>query len=207
MATKTDSVAVAKPTTRAKPSPRKPRCVFLDRDGVVNTGGLIGKAADVHLIDGAAEAIASLKKAGFLVGLVTNQGGLSEDLEGNVRWKQRPLNRELLAEIHAELLRQLGPAAQLDFIEFCPHSVSVSCTCRKPKAGMLLAAAKKHKINLRSSFMVGDMATDVQAGINAGVTPILVLSGFDPDQKEKCKKGTLTFPSLKEAAQFILNPT
>ena len=69
----------------------KRSCVFLDRDGVINVGGLINAASDVKLIDGVVEAISSLKEAGFLVGVCTNQGGLSEDFEGNVVWKQRPL--------------------------------------------------------------------------------------------------------------------
>jgi D-glycero-D-manno-heptose 1,7-bisphosphate phosphatase len=183
----------------------KRRGVFLDRDGVVNQGGLINKVEDLKLIDGSAQAIADLRQAGMVVGLVTNQGGLSEDLEGNVRWKQRPMTREKLADIHAELLRLLGPSAQPDFIEFCPHAKSIVCECRKPKPGMLLRAAQAHNIDLASSFMVGDMATDVQAGINAGVTPLLVLSGFEAEQKDKCPPGTLIFPSLKEVARFILN--
>ncbi|MBS1990103.1 MAG: HAD-IIIA family hydrolase [Cyanobacteria bacterium SZAS LIN-3] len=183
---------------------QKRACVFLDRDGVINTGGLINSASDLKLIPGAARAIASLKKAGYLVGICTNQGGLSEDFDGNVVWKQRPLNREKLAEIHAELSRQLGAKAQPDFIKICPHAKKIVCTCRKPKGGMLTEAGKEFDVDMSRSFMVGDMATDVLAGIDAGVAPLFVLSGFEPEQKDKCPAGTLVFPSLKEAAAHII---
>lgn len=187
-----------------KSSPQK-KGVFLDRDGVINSGGLINKPADLVLIPGVVEAIASLKQAGYVVGVVTNQGGLSEDLNGNVTWKNAPMNRAALASIHAELLRLLGPTAQPDFIKFCPHAKKVDCECRKPKAGMLRDAASEFDIDVSKSFMVGDMATDIQAGINAGATPLFVLSGFEPQQKDKCPAGTLVFPSLVEAAAFILS--
>lgn len=178
--------------------------VFLDRDGVVNEGGRINKASEIKLIKGVAEAIAALKKAGFVVVLTTNQGGLSLNLDGTVRWKQRPFTPEILAEIHAEVARQLGSEAQFDLIKVCPHSVSVTCPCRKPAAGMHTDAAKELNLELSPrSFMVGDKASDIQSGINAGVTPILVLSGTE-DETSKCPAGTPVFPSLVEAAQYII---
>ena len=69
---------------------------------------------------------------------------------------------------------------------------------------MLLSAAAEHNVDLARSYMVGDMSTDVFAGINAGVTPVFVMSGHDPAQKDACPGGTLVFPSLKEVAQFLL---
>ena len=183
---------------------KKRPCVFLDRDGVINAGGLINSPEDLKLIDGAAEAIAALKKAGFVVGICTNQGGLSEDFDGNVVWKQRPLTREKLSAIHAHMLNLLGPDAQPDFIKICPHAKKIVCECRKPKGGMLKEAGKEKNVDMAKSFMVGDMATDILAGIDAGVTPVFVLSGFEPEQKDKCPAGTLVFPSLKEAAVHII---
>lgn len=191
-------------TMTSKTAPNKIG-VFLDRDGVINSGGLINKPEELKLIDGVVEAIASLKQAGFVVGVVTNQGGLSEDLSGNVTWKKAPMNRAALAAIHAEMLRLLGPTAQPDFIKFCPHAKKVNCDCRKPKAGMLRQAAAEFNVDLAKSYMVGDMATDILAGVSAGATPLFVLTGFEPEQKDKCPPGTLVFPSLREAAAFILS--
>ena len=182
-------------------------CVFLDRDGVINKGGLINKPSDFELIPGVVEAIVSLKRAGFLVGIVTNQSGLSEDYEGKIVWKNAPLSRAQLHAIHDEMIRLLGKEARPYFIKACPHAKKLNCRCRKPKPGMLNAAARKYKIDKSRSFMVGDMATDIQAGINAGVTPLLVLSGYDSTQKDSCPSSTLAFPSLREAAQHIIATT
>lgn len=198
---------MAKTATRRRPAKKAAalkRVVFLDRDGVINEGGRINKAAQLKVIKGIAQAIIALKKAGFVVVLTTNQGGLSEDLKGNVVWKQRPFTRQDLDDIHAEMHKQLGAGAELDLIMVCPHSVSIKCPCRKPLAGMHKAAAKKLKLELSlRSYMIGDKATDVRAGKNAGVTPILVLTGTT-DETDKCPKGTLVFPSLVEAAQYII---
>ena len=182
-------------------------CVFLDRDGVINRGGLVNAPADLHLIDGVAAAIASLKKAGYAVVICTNQNGLSEDFDGNIVWKQRPLTREMLADIHVELHRLLGVEAKPDLIKVCPHAKKIDCACRKPKGGMLLEAAAELGIdlNLSRSFMIGDMSTDIKAGIAAGVTPLFVRSGFEPAQIDKCPEGTLAFASLVEAAAYILD--
>lgn len=179
------------------------RCVFLDRDGVINVGINVTTAADMKLIEGSAEAIALLKKAGFKVIIASNQNGLGEKLDGSIHWKAHPLTRENLALIHAEMLRQLGPDAQPDAIYFCPHSKSIACTCRKPLPGMLNTAASEHNIDLRRSFMVGDRDTDVGTGIAAGATGILVLSGPN-DDSAKVPAGTKVFANLKEAAAWIL---
>ena len=184
------------------------RCVFLDRDGVINEGINVNTAADMRLLPGAKEAIARLKKAGFLVVIVTNQGGLGEALDGSIQWKGHPLTRENLTKIHAEMLRLLGDDAQPDLIKICPHATSLGCPCRKPKDGMLREAAAELGIDLTKSYMVGDRTSDVLAGTNAGATGILVLSGPDGancKDKKEVAVGTPIHASLKEAADWILS--
>jgi proline iminopeptidase len=183
------------------------RCVFLDRDGVINVGINVTEASDFQLIPGAREAIVKLKQAGFKVVVATNQGGLGENLDGSIRWKAHPLSRKALGEIHARMLELLGEEAKPDAIKVCPHSKSVDCSCRKPAPGMLLAAAAELSIDLKRSFMVGDRDTDVATGIAAGATGILVMSGPDGDtakDKNRVPSGTPIFASLKEAAAWIL---
>jgi D-glycero-D-manno-heptose 1,7-bisphosphate phosphatase len=181
------------------------RCVFLDRDGVINEGMNINVPEDFVLVAGVKEAITKLKKAGFLVIVVSNQGGLGEGHDGSIIWKNHPLTREALAAIHVKMVTELGPEAALDDINFCPHFTKLGCECRKPKPGMIKDAAAKFGIDLARSVMVGDRETDVQTGIAAGVTPLFVLSGPDSEeQKQKVPAGTLIFPSLVEAADWIL---
>lgn len=184
------------------------RCVYLDRDGVVTALLNINTPDQTVLIKGVREAIAKLRAAGFLVILITNQGGIGENLDGTVRWKNRPLTREMLALIHAFLQELLGDEARLDDIKFCPHSKAVQCKCRKPEPELILEAAREHGIDLAGSYMIGDRATDIEAGNNAGVTPILVLTGPDGAQtaeKDLVPPGTLILPSLVEAAEYILS--
>jgi len=184
------------------------RCVFLDRDGVINVGINVTSASDFTLLPGVKEAIVKLKKAGFKVVIATNQGGLGENIDGTIRWRAHPLSRKVLGEIHAKMLELLGSEAAPDAIKICPHSKSVECTCRKPLPGMLNEAAAELNIDLARSFMVGDRDTDVGTGIAAGATGILVLTGPEGDKckdRNRVPEGTKIFPSLVEAADWIVS--
>ena len=56
----------------------KRRAVFLDRDGTINVEkDYLHKIEDFEFIPGAPEAIKSLKDAGFLVIVVSNQSGIA----------------------------------------------------------------------------------------------------------------------------------
>ena len=55
--------------------------------------------------------------------------------------------------------------------------LKIDCACRKPKPGLLYQAAKDFHIDLAASYMVGDGDNDVQCGINAGCTPVLLTEG------------------------------
>ena len=75
--------------------------------------------------------------------------------------------------------------AYVDAIYYCPHhphkgyegeipELKVECNCRKPKAGMLLCAAKDFNIALEQSWMIGDSENDILAGKNAGCKTVLI---------------------------------
>ncbi|MBY0359549.1 MAG: HAD-IIIA family hydrolase [Candidatus Obscuribacterales bacterium] len=185
----------------AKP---KRRAVFLDRDGVINKGANVNKPSELQVFPFAADSISRLKQAGFLVVVVSNQGGLGENLEGKVIWRGAPMKRSELEAVHKKMQDLLGPAGSPDLIKFCPHAQTCKCSCRKPKPGMLKEAAETLNIDLKNSFMIGDRSTDVEAGTAAGATSILVLTGLEPEEKGKCPVGTLVLPSLQEAADLII---
>lgn len=142
--------------------------VFLDRDGTLNV-----KAADddyvrspeqMQLLPGAAPALRRLNEAGIAAILVTNQRGVSRGL-------MTPGEVTAVNERLTELLA--GEGAHLDAIYVCPHGEG-ECDCRKPRPGMLLAAARDHAIPLDRSVMVGDSEADVQAGHAAGTIAVLI---------------------------------
>lgn len=145
----------------------KRRAVFLDRDGVlVRVAPLAAYAHgpirldDFALFPGVAEPVQRLRDARFLTVLATNQPAIAR---GQMSW-------DTLNEMH----RILRAEVPLDHIEVCPHRDTDACACRKPKPGMLLAAAEKFGIDLAASYFIGDTERDLNAALAAGVTPILI---------------------------------
>lgn len=147
------------------------RCVFLDRDGVVTRSNVIDnqpyaptRLEDLQLLPGAVESMNSLKGAGFLLVIVTNQPDVAI---GKV-------SRSVVESMHAKL-RALSP---VDDIRVCYHVDADRCLCRKPLPGMLISAAKDHGIDLFKSFMVGDRWRDIDAGHAAGCRTVFIDHGY-----------------------------
>ena len=151
--------------------------VFLDRDGVLMEDTSSPDHVDeVRLIDAGPQALRRLKDAGFKLFVVTNQSGVARGY----------FSRETVEQIHALLDRHFADAGvTLDRYYVCPHHPEDNCDCRKPKPKFLLEAAREFKLDLTRSYMVGDRATDVQCGINAGTRTILVLTGAGRDTLTK----------------------
>ena len=180
------------------------KAIFLDRDGVINEGGQINKPEQVTVFPRAAEAIKRLKAADYAIVVVTNQGGLGEGYDGEVIWRRAPLNRQDLEHIHQEMLRQLGPGAEPDLIKVCAHATFLNCNCRKPKPGMLRSAARELDLQLEGSYIVGDRTTDLQAGLAAGVQPILVLTGDGQTARDQWEGNVPVVEGIWDAAEVIL---
>lgn len=168
--------------------------MFLDRDGVLNRARVIGgvpRAAanldELEILEDAGEGCAILRGAGFLLICVTNQ---AEITRGGLR-------AEDVEAINAKLATELG----LDEVIVCPHDDADECECRKPKPGMWLDAARRHRIDLARSFTVGDRWRDVEAGRNAGTRTVFVDHNYGeplPNPPEVVVGG------LGEAARWIV---
>ncbi|WP_151734169.1 D-glycero-alpha-D-manno-heptose-1,7-bisphosphate 7-phosphatase ['Paenibacillus yunnanensis' Narsing Rao et al. 2020] len=174
------------------------RAVFLDRDGVlteVRTRRVcyVNQPEDVHLLPGAAEAVAGLHEAGYKVFIVTNQGGVGLG----------HMSLEDLAAVHERLEALLAESgAYIDEIAACTHRPRAGCPCRKPQPGMLLELASRHGINLAQSYMVGDMASDIRAGQAAGTMTVHIASR--KGRPAGAPAAELTAGSLLEAAVLII---
>lgn len=170
------------------------RAVFLDRDGVVNRAILReGKPyppaglSDLRLLPGVRDACRKLRDAGFALILITNQPDIARGA----------VTPEQVADINGRLQRYL----QLDGVQVCPHDDAARCTCRKPKPGLLLEAARKWNIDLKASYIVGDRWRDVEAGQRAGCRAVFVHYGY----RERQPDGPyLQVRSLREAANWIV---
>lgn len=171
------------------------RAVFLDRDGVINRVVLRAgrpcspsSVEEVVFLPGVSEGIDALHTAGFRIIVVTNQPDVATGLQ----------QRDVVEVIH-ECLRDLFP---IDDIKVCYHIDQDGCSCRKPKPGMLLEAAKEWSLNLDQSFMVGDRWRDVGAGKAAGCKTILIDGGYSEPLDEK---PDAVVNSLFEASILILS--
>jgi D-glycero-D-manno-heptose 1,7-bisphosphate phosphatase len=156
-------------------SSAKATAVFLDRDGtLIQDAGYIADPDQVRLVDGAAEAVRRLSRAGHLVVLVSNQSGIARGL----------FDEPALERVHARMEELLAAeGATLDGAYYCPYLDGPEATVaayrrasdlRKPQPGMLLTAARELGIDLSNSWMIGDSAVDVEAGSRAGCRTILV---------------------------------
>ena len=151
--------------------------VFLDRDGTINRHiSFLSRPDQIELLPRAAEAIRLLNERHIPVIVVTNQPVIAR---GEV-------TREGLAEIHGRLATLLAEnGAYVNDIFYCPHhpdggfagelaALKIPCSCRKPAPGLLLQAATRYNIDLSRSVMIGDRATDVEAGRRAGCKTALI---------------------------------
>ena len=170
------------------------RAVFLDRDGVLLPAPVwkgvpqpIRDDRDVELLPGVLEACLSLRAAGFLLVVVTNQPDIAR---GTV-------STETVERINAHL----RSALPLDDIRVCPHDDRDDCDCRKPRPGLLLDAAGEWGLDLASSFMVGDRWRDVEAGRRAGCLVVFIDRGYE---ETPALEADAVLPALPEAAEWIL---
>ena len=144
--------------------------VFLDRDNtLIANDGDLGDPNAVVLLDGVPEGLVRLRDAGFVLVVVTNQGGVAR---GNY-------HEEDVDQVHAEIARLIdlksGRKGVIDRFYYCPFHPDGKVekyrgehSWRKPQPGMLLQAAMDLDLDLESSWMIGDQPRDIEAGINAG---------------------------------------
>ena len=168
--------------------------VFLDRDGVIvipefREGRSFAptRLEQFRIYPTAAENLHRLKAAGYMLIVVTNQPDIGKGV----------IPFAVVEEMHRRLLRELP----LDLIKMCAHTQSAGCECRKPKPGMLLAAAAELDLDLPRSFIVGDRKSDVEAGRAAGCRTVFI----DLDYTEaRPSNADVTVRSIAEAADVIL---
>lgn len=155
--------------------------VFIDRDGVINRGVMDDEVDqfespyrpdDVALEERAVEGLRALGSLGVPLIVASNQPAAA---------KGRVSLADLWA-VHERVVALLGDeGVVLDDWRYCFHhpqgkvpQLSGPCPCRKPLPGLLRAAAQRHGIDLRRSWMIGDTDRDVGAGKAAGARTVLL---------------------------------
>ena len=170
---------------------KKNRCVFLDRDGVLNADNpaYTFLVNEFNILPGVLEALAELKKAGFLLIVVTNQSGISKGI----------YTQEQMEDCHNYLQEKC--AHSIDHFYFCPYhrTVTASLAC-KPGTLMFEKAIDKFNIDVTESWMVGDRGRDIIPARLMRIKTVQIGDEVEPENRADHKT-----ESLREAARLILN--
>ena len=179
------TVAVCEPVVTATPEeagctgPGPHRALFLDRDGVINVNhGYVHTPERTDWVPGIFERARAARAAGRVLVVVTNQAGIARGYYDRARFE------DYTRWMHERFAREGAP---LLATYYCPHhpdagigELKVACGCRKPAPGMLLEAARRHRLDLAASVMLGDKPSDAEAARNAGVGRYVPVSGAVP---------------------------
>lgn len=167
------------------------KCVFLDRDGVLNEDrtDYVYRVEDFIIPDGVVEGLRLLKEAGYLLIVITNQAGIAKGI----------YTRDDVMRCYEYLQEQCGHL--LDDIYYCPHhpDYDTQSLMRKPDSLSLEKAIAKHQINVQDSWMVGDAVRDMKAGQRVGVRTIHITHQHPDALISDCLA-----PNLLEASQHVL---
>lgn len=179
------------------------RALFLDRDGVINVDhDYVCRREQFEFIDGIFELCRSAAELGYLIIVVTNQAGIGRGYYSEQEFLD-------LTEWMCGVLWDRG--APIGKVYFCPfhpeHGIGrykADSVDRKPGPGMILQAAQEFDIDLKTSVLVGDKETDIQAGVAAGIgCNLLYLPREESGEKPATTAVTATIKKLVDVMPFL----
>jgi D-glycero-D-manno-heptose 1,7-bisphosphate phosphatase len=186
---------VGKHEVSAADSDSRPAAIFLDRDGVINRAvvreGKPYPPASIDefvLLEGVVEACGLLKRAGFLLVVVTNQPDVARGTQ----------SIQAVEKMHSAMCEALP----IDRVEVCYDADdSTGSNRRKPGPGMLLDAARTLNVDLSRSIMIGDRWRDIDCGHAAGCTTVFIDYGYNEELRAQ---PDMRAASLLDAARIIV---
>lgn len=167
------------------------KCIIgLDRDGVINTdlGTYVTSPDQFSPIPGSLTAIADLRKKGYQIAIITNQGGIEKGL----------MTEADVDAIHGYMLKLLGEAGcpSIDGIYYSASS-NKKDPYAKPNVGMFKKCESHNKsIKFNQGFYVGDKLSDLKAAVKIGARPVLVRTGYGTETEKELNK--YTYKHIKE---------
>ena len=170
------------------------KIIFLDRDGVINKDiGYLNKIEHCEFIDGIFQACKYWKLLGYQIVIVTNQSGIGRGLFSEKDF-------QILTKWMIKQFNDHG----IDILDIfhCPHLPDSDCDCRKPKPGMLINAEKKHCVDMKESWMIGDSERDIIAASLAGITNTILVGSVNKIDKENTQ-AKYRLNSLKDIRNVV----
>ena len=182
------------------------KCVIgLDRDGVINRdlGTYCWKIDDFDPIEGSIDAIAELRRKGYKIVIITDQGGIEKGL-----YSQQDVDT-----LHEHMLKLFGAAGcfSIDAIYYSASSRKED-PFAKPNTGMFKRCEKEFKdIKFKEGYYVGDKIKDLKAAANIGAKPVLVRTGYGLETEKELnryahrdlKRRTIIFDDLKSFVESL----
>lgn len=173
------------------------KLIILDRDGVINHDSphFIKSPDEWKAIPGSLEAIARLTQAGYRVVVATNQSGIGRSL----------FDMATLNAIHNKMHKAVNQAGgRIEAIFYCPDTAESNSPFRKPNAGMFLEIGERMNTTLRGVPAVGDSLRDLEAAVEVGAQPVLVLTGKgEKTQGMELPAGTQVHKDLAAVARSL----
>ena len=169
----------------------KNKCVFLDRDGVINVDNVdyTYKVEEFRIIEGVIPALKMLMEAGYLLIVITNQSGIAKGI----------YQHEDVFKCHNYFDEQSGHL--IDEYFYSPyHQTYTDSLSRKPDSLMFEKAIAKYDIDITQSWMVGDRERDITPANKLAIRTILIEEFPNTETKALYK-----VDSLLEAAEFIIS--
>jgi len=176
-------------STEGKPA------IFLDRDGtIIEEAGYIGDISLVEFFPFTVSVLREFQKH-FLLFIVTNQSGVSKGL----------VTLREVVSVNRYITDYLSAAdINIERVFCCIHRAEDNCRCRKPFPYFIRQAASEFNIDLGRSFIIGDHPSDIECGINAGVTPLYLLSGHGEKHRKELRPDVVVCSDLKAASGLII---
>lgn len=178
--------------------------VFLDKDGtLLDDVPYNVDPAQMRFAPGAREALTLLAAHPFALFVISNQAGVALGKFVN----------SALAGVENRLQRLFAECgATLRGVYWCPHHpqgrvkrYAVVCGCRKPAPGLLLRAAREHRLDLARSWFIGDILDDVEAGNRAGCRTVLLDNGHETEWLAGAQRvPSARAADLYEAARIVV---
>lgn len=147
------------------------KAIFIDRDGVINSDighYYIYRPEDFVLNNGIIEALKLFQEAGYLLIVISNQGGVDKG-------EYTTDDVDIVHDKMRQLLSDKG--VELTDIYYCPHHNAIQkCLCRKPLNLNIEKAISRFDIDRTQSWMIGDSPRDIVAGQSSGIHTLKIES-------------------------------